>query len=70
MKKFMAVYLGSAGGMANWKTMDEARRKQSEKAGKEACVKWGTANAGAIVDHGSPLGKTKRIVECPPTLEV
>ena len=61
MKKFMAVYLGSAEGLSKWKAMDEARRRQSEKAGKEAWAKWGAANAGAIVDHGSPLGKTKRI---------
>jgi hypothetical protein len=61
MKKFMAVYLGSAESMSNWKAMDEARRKQSEKAGKEAWVKWGAVNASAIVDHGSPLGRTKRI---------
>ncbi|HET9662650.1 MAG TPA: hypothetical protein VFP00_00355 [Burkholderiales bacterium] len=61
MKRFMAVYLGSAEGMSKWKAMDEARRRQSEKAGKEAWVKWGADHAGAIVDHGSPLGKTKRI---------
>lgn len=61
MKSFQAVYLGSAESMSNWKAMDDAMRRQSEKAGKEAWAKWGAANASAIVDHGSPLGKTKRI---------
>jgi hypothetical protein len=61
MKKFVAVFLGSADAMAKWKAMDEAKRKQAEKAGKEAWMKWATVNARAIVDHGAPLGKTKRI---------
>ena len=61
MKKFLAIFLGSADGMAKWKAMDEAKRKQAEKAGIEAWNKWGMANEKAIVDHGSPLGKTKRI---------
>jgi hypothetical protein len=38
MKKFLAIYLGSASAMAKWKTMDEAERNDREKAGKEA---WG-----------------------------
>jgi hypothetical protein len=61
MKKFVAVFMGSADAMAKWKAMDEAKRKQAEKAGKEAWMKWGTVNARAIADHGAPLGKTKRI---------
>jgi len=61
VKKFLAVYLGSTSSMAKWKAMDEAKRKQSEKAGMEAWQKWAQANEKAIVDDGSPLGKTKRI---------
>ena len=61
MTKFMAVYVGSTAGMAKWKAMDEAKRKQSEKAGMEGWIKWGTVHAKAIVDQGAPLGKTKRI---------
>ena len=60
MKKFMAVYLGSASSLSKWKTMDEEERKQREKAGMEAWGKWASANQKAIVDQGSPLGKTKR----------
>jgi ribosomal protein S17 len=61
VKKFLAVFLGSESSMAKWKAMDEARRKQAEKAGIEAWQKWAKANEKVIVDEGSPLGKTKRI---------
>lgn len=36
---------------------DEATMKK----GMDAWNKWGTDNANAIVDSGSPLGKTKRV---------
>lgn len=61
MKKFMAIYLGTAANMEKWKAMDEARRKEAEKAGIEAWNRWGTAHAKSITDNGAPLGKTKRI---------
>lgn len=59
----MAVYVGSASSFekSEWKTMDEDQRKQREKTGMEAWGKWVAANEKAIVDNGSPLGKTKRI---------
>ena len=56
MKKFMAVYLGSAEKMQGWKP-DEAEMKK----GMEAWSKWARDNASVIVDQGSPLGKTKRV---------
>ena len=61
MKKFVAIYLGSASTMEAWNKLDEAQRKQRETAGMEAWGKWVQANQAAIVDMGSPLGKTKRI---------
>lgn len=61
MRKFVAIYTGSASAFDKWKAMDEEKRRQQEKAGKEAWRKWVTANEKSIVDHGSPLGKTKRI---------
>ena len=60
MKKFLAIYLGSAAALDKWKTLDEQTRKQKEKQGKEAWMNWVTANQKSIVDQGSPLGKTKR----------
>ena len=61
MKKFVAIYLGSAAGLAQWKATDEQKRKEQEKAGMEGWMKWGKENEASIVDPGSPLGKTKRI---------
>lgn len=61
MKKFLAIYLGTAANMEKWKAMDEARRKEAENAGIEAWNRWGNANAKSIADNGAPLGKTKRI---------
>ena len=61
MKKFVAIYLGSAEGLAEWKATDDGKRKEREKAGMEGWMKWAKDNEGSIVDLGSPLGKTKRI---------
>ncbi len=61
MKKFLATYMGTASAMAEWKKMDEDKRKRQEKAGKEAWWKWVTENQKSILDQGTPLGKTKRI---------
>jgi hypothetical protein len=61
VKKFLAVYLGSASGIDAWKKLDEDKRKRQEAAGMEAWMNWGTANQKSIVDQGAPLGKTKRI---------
>jgi hypothetical protein len=61
MKKFLAVYLGTAAALDEWKAMDEQTRRSREKAGKEAWSKWAKANEKSIVDPGSPVGKTKRV---------
>ena len=61
MKNFLAVFLGSPEAMAAWGKSDEESKKKKEKEGMEAWMKWVMDNKGAIVDGGSPLGKTKRI---------
>ena len=61
MKTFLAVYTGSKAAMEKWKEMDAEKRKEREKAGMEAWEKWVATHKDAIVDSGSPLGKTKRI---------
>jgi hypothetical protein len=60
MKKFLAIYIGSlsAREKAEKKTTDED--KLMDQRGMEAWGNWVTANANSIVDHGSPIGKTKR----------
>ena len=61
MKKFLAIYTGSASSMDAWKTLDENTRKEREKAGVAAWKEWAMANASTIVDQGNPLGKTKQV---------
>ncbi|HWO24688.1 MAG TPA: hypothetical protein VNO30_38360 [Kofleriaceae bacterium] len=62
MKRFLAIYIGTQAALerAQWETLDEGKRKELEAAGIQAWMKWGQIHAAAIVDHGSPLGKTKR----------
>jgi len=59
-KKFLAIYTGTEAGMDQWKQMDEETRKARAGSGFKAWTEWATANAAAIVDQGSPVGKTKR----------
>ena len=60
-KKFLAVYTGTEAAMEQWKHLDEAQRNARVDSGLEAWGAWATANAGAIVDEGNPVGKTKRV---------
>jgi hypothetical protein len=61
MKKFLAIYLGSAAALADYRAMDNEKKKEREKTGMAAWMKWATDNKDSIVDHGTPLGKTKHI---------
>jgi hypothetical protein len=62
MKKFLAIYIGTPTALekAQWNEMDEAKRKAREAEGMKAWMEWGKKHAGAIVEQGGPLGKTKR----------
>jgi hypothetical protein len=62
MKKFLAIYIGTeaAHERSGWNSLDEGKRKQREASGVKAWMDWAQANSAAIVDQGSPLGKTKR----------
>ena len=65
MKKFLAVYLGSPASFekSGWNTMDETKRKALEASGMKAWGDWMITHQGAIVEHGGPLGKTKRVAK-------
>jgi len=56
MKNFLASCLDSADANAKLEISDAQKR-----AGMDKWMKWTTDNANAIVDLGSPLGKTKKI---------
>lgn len=62
MKKFLAVYLGTAENVeaSGWNALSEDERRSREKAGIEAWQKWAETHRDRIVDGGAPVGKTKR----------
>jgi hypothetical protein len=61
MKKYLAIYMGTATAMANFQKLDEKTRKDREQTGIAAWKKWVETNKKAVTELGSPLGKTKRI---------
>src|SRR5262245_41828684 len=63
MKRFLAIYLGSSESAAfrEWNAMPEAKRKERQRAGMEAWMRWGKEHERSIADVGTPLGKTKRV---------
>ena len=61
MKTYLAIFTGSPEAMAGWKGLDAAQREAKEKSGMEAWKAWVERHQASIVDHGAPLGKTKRI---------
>lgn len=60
MKKFLAIYIGTADAFKKWSDLSESERKQREQAGMKAWGDWMTKHQPAIVVEGGPLGKTKR----------
>ncbi|MDI3260531.1 MAG: hypothetical protein QJR02_12655 [Sinobacteraceae bacterium] len=63
MKTFLAVFIGTpeVRQRSGWDSLSAAQRQERERAGIEAWHHWVKANQAAIVDGGSPLGKTKRV---------
>jgi hypothetical protein len=60
MKNFLAIYMGTQEARSKWDALSDAERKKRQAAGVEAWMSWGKKNSAAIVDQGTPLGKTKR----------
>jgi hypothetical protein len=63
MKNYMAVFTGSPDSMAGWQALEATERQRREAEGMQAWKRWVEDNAKAIVDHGAPLGKTKRVTK-------
>lgn len=61
MKNFLAMYVGTQQALGKWKELPETERTKRQEEGKKAWMDWAREHAAAIVDQGSPLGKTKRI---------
>ena len=61
MKKFLAVYTGSAAQAAAWNALAEAEKNKLQAQGFAAWVKWVADNKASIVEMGGPLSKTTRV---------
>ena len=63
MKKFLAIYLGTAESPAYkaWQALDDAGRQQRQVAGASAWHEWMKQHAASLRDVGGPLGKTKSV---------
>ena len=61
MKNFLAVFLGTSASMDAWKKLPDDERVRREQQGMQAWGAWVQKHQAAIVDGGSPLGKTKRV---------
>jgi hypothetical protein len=62
MKKFMAVYMGTADAQrrSGWEDLSEGERNKRIRSGFDAWMAWGEKHKDEIVENGGPLGKTKR----------
>jgi len=62
MKKFLAIYIGTEATLerVGWNELDAEKREARIASGMQARMEWGAVHAAAIVEQGTPLGKTKR----------
>ena len=60
MATYLAVFTGTPARRTEWDMLDDATRKQRERAGLQAWGQWMQDHHAVIVDSGGPLGKTKR----------
>ncbi|MEZ5557608.1 MAG: hypothetical protein R3E86_03575 [Pseudomonadales bacterium] len=63
MKRFLAVYTGSAAASerAGWSSKSPEEVRELQARGISAWSEWMTTHAQRIVDSGGPLGTTKRV---------
>jgi hypothetical protein len=63
MKNFLAIYLGTPAALekSGWNELEDSTRRAREAQGMQAWMDWAQQHATAIVEQGSPLGKTKRV---------
>jgi hypothetical protein len=61
MKRFLAIYTGTAEAMAKWRSMPEQELHERQAAGVKAWHGWVERNKASIVEMGAPLGSTKSV---------
>lgn len=62
MKNFLAIYMGSptSENAKRWNALSPDEQKARSEKGMKAWQAWGEKNQASIVEHGAPLGKTKK----------
>ncbi len=58
MTKFMVLYMANP---TDFEKMMRESTPEQQKKGMEAWMRWMGDHQGALVDHGAPLGKSKRV---------
>ena len=58
MRKFMALFMATP---TDFEQGMKNSTPEQQKKGMDAWMGWMNAHKDAIVDHGAPLGKTKRV---------
>jgi hypothetical protein len=61
MKRFLAVFTGSAAARARWEALTQAERDQRHAAGFRAWGDWMAKHQKSIIEGGAPLGRTKLV---------
>jgi len=61
MKKYMAIYIGTADLMRKWTTLNVQEQKDTMQKGLDEWLKWSEALNAVIIDNGHPLENTKKI---------
>jgi len=61
MKRYLAIYIGTAEAMAKWNSMPEQELRERQTAGVKAWHEWVERNKASIVEIGAPLGRTKSV---------
>lgn len=61
MKKYMAIYIGTADLMREWEALSEQEQKDTMQKGLDEWSKWSEAHNAVIMDNGHPLGSTRKI---------
>lgn len=61
MTQFLAIFTGQPTAMDEFRRLPPDEQARRQQAGVQAWHAWVEKHAAAIVGHGGPLGKTKRV---------
>jgi hypothetical protein len=61
MKRYLAIYTGSAAAMSRWQALAEAERNHRQTAAIAAWHQWAADKKASIVEMGGPLSRTKLV---------